>query len=419
MSANRATLAGEPPAADAAGVVVARQPIFDSRCRLAAYELLYRGGSADRAQVTDGDRATASVATASFLDIGIERLVAAHPAFINVPRELVLSGAVRALPAPRVVIEILEDVVVDGALVDAVSQLVAAGYRIALDDFAFDPRWRPLLALAHIVKIDVLALGMERVREHVSLLAPYQVKLLAEKVETAQEHQTLQAMGFHYYQGYFFAKPVLVKGARLTGNRLALVKLLAVLQDPATGIDAVAALVAQDPSLSYRLIRFINSAFVALPARLTSIHRAVLYLGLDTVKRWVALMALASIEDKPSELVRTALVRAHMTERLCAATQCCDPATGFTVGLFSLLDAFMDQPMADLLAQLPLSHEVQTALLDGTGAAGRMLRCVQAYERADWETARHLAGDLPVAELADVYAEAIAWGDAAAAASRG
>jgi len=409
-----------PPAAqtpDTTDVIVARQPIFDCHSRLAAYELLYRAHGMDHAAVDDGERATATVVTASFMDIGINRMVEGRLAFINVTREFILSGAALALPAEQVVLEILEDVEVDADLVDAVAALTRAGYRIALDDFTFEARWHPLLQLAHIVKIDVMALTLEQVREQVELLAPYRVELLAEKVESEAAFHALREMGFGYYQGYYFARPVIVSGTRMPSSRLAVLELLAVLNDPASDVEQITALVVQDPALSYRLMRFINSAAVGLPQQVTSIHRVVIYMGLSVVKRWVSLMVLASIEDKPVELTRLALVRARMVEQICAHTRGCDAGAGFTVGLFSLLDAFMDRPLPELLAELPLSADVQGALLRGEGAAGAALRCALCWERAQWDAAALSAAHIPPATLARMYLDAVQWAGAAAAAS--
>lgn len=408
----RSELAAMP--AQSADVAVARQPIFDTRAQVAAYELLYRAHGQDHAVIADGEHATATVVTASFMDIGINRMAEGRPAFINVTRQFLLSGAASTLPAGQVVLEILEDVEVDDALVDAVDALVRAGYRIALDDFTFDARWHRLLELAHIVKIDVMALTLEQVREQIAILAPYRVELLAEKVESEAQFHALRELGFIWYQGYFFARPVTIHGTRMSSSRLAVLELLAVINDAHSDVEQVTARVAQDPALSYRLLRFINSAALALPQRVTSIHRAVVYLGLSSVKRCVTLMVLASIDGKPGELTRLALVRARMTERICTESGSGDPGAGFTVGLFSLLDAFLDRPLPELLAELPLSLDVQGALLEGKGEVGAALHCVLCWERADWDAAPLRAVAIPPGRLAEIYLEAVQWAGEAA-----
>ncbi len=393
----------------ASTVMVARQPIFDRAHSLHGYELLYRGDELDHAEVHDGEYATAHVVTAALMDIGLDRLVAQDTAYINVTHDFLVSGAALTLPPERVVLEILEDVVVDDALVRSVRELALMGYRLALDDFVLAPRWQPLIEWTTIIKLDVLALGSEEVARHVEHLAPLGVKLLAEKVETHGQYKALLELGCDYFQGYFFARPNIITGSRLPANRLATLRLLSTLHDPSTTIEQVTDLVAQDPGLSYRLMRFINSAAVGLPKRVTSVHRAVVYIGLDAVKRWVSLTAIARADDKHAELLLLTLTRARMTEQLCALLPDHDAGTAFTIGLFSTLDAFMDQPLADVLGQLPLSAEATAALLRGEGRYGRALRCVIAYERGQWESAREAASDLPLERLAALYPDAVQW----------
>ncbi|MFT5449128.1 MAG: EAL and modified HD-GYP domain-containing signal transduction protein [Gammaproteobacteria bacterium] len=398
-----------------AQVHVARQPIFDRSTNLFAYELLYRHGNADAACFDNGEQATAAVVTASFLDIGLQKVVGESPAFINATYEFLVSRAALALPPDKVVLEILEDVIVDEALVGAVVEYVAAGYRIALDDFEYDPSWAPLLRLAHIVKIDVMAMDMDSICEHIALLAEFEVELLAEKIETDDEFQALHALGFDYFQGYFFAKPSVVSGMRVPANKLATLNLLAKIQNPEADIDEIADLVALDPALSYRLMKFMNSAFLSLPETVSTIQRGVMYLGLAAVKRWVTLVVLASVADKPSELTCTALTRARMTELLCTRTLQCNPVTGFTIGLFSALDAFMDRPLSDLLVELPLSPTVISALLEGDGIEGEALQCTLAYEKGEWSHVESHSCGIASEELADIYVQAVQWADRATA----
>ncbi len=395
-------------------VMVARQPIFDRQRRVHGYELLYRGDphggdQLNEAVIADGDEATAHVVTAALMDIGLDRIVQRDPAYINVTRDFIVSRAALALPPERVVLEILEDVKVDATLIDAARELALMGYRLALDDFVLAPCWEPLLEIASVVKLDVLALGPDEVARHVAALSPYGVRLLAEKVESLSDFDALHAAGCDYFQGYFFARPNLVSGSRPPGNRLATLRLLSRLQDPAISIEQITDLVSQDPALSYRLMRFINSAAVSLPRRVTSIHRAVVLIGLEAVKRWVSLAALSRVEDKHAELLQLTLTRARMMELVCALDPRNDPSAGFTVGLFSTLDAFMDQPLARVLAQLPLAQEVTSALLRGEGSYGRALLTVLAYERGQWDRACRAAESIAADDLASHYTEAVQW----------
>lgn len=238
-------------------------------------------------------------------------------------------------------------------------------------------------------------------------LRGYNVRLLAEKVETHDDLAFCRELGFDYYQGYFFCKPDLVRERRIPGNRLAVLLLLAKLQDPETDFSELEALIAQDVSLSYKVLRLINSAFYARPTKVESIRQALILLGTRLVATWVTLIAMASVEDKPTELMTTAMVRGRMCEMLARAQRVPNKDMYFTAGLFSVLDALLDAPMAEVLERLPLSDELEQALLDGTGPLGATLQAVLAYERAEWD-----AIDLPGVEphvLAAAYLDAIAW----------
>lgn len=384
-----------------------RQPILDRQLKVFGHELLFRSGEANRAQVLDGDQATAAVVVNAFVEFGIERVVGPAHAFVNITREFLLAEEPPPFPPDRVIMEILEDEVVDDALVAAVRGLTKAGYRFALDDFVFDPRWEPLLPLASVVKVEVPALDDAGLAEHIRLLRCYDLHLLAEKVETKAEFEHLRELGFDLFQGYFFARPEVLQGQRIPDNRMATLRLLACLQKSDADIDEIESVVSQDVGLSYKLLRFINSASVGLPRKVDSIHRAVVLMGLGPLKRIATLAAMAGQSDKPSELMRVALVRARMCELLCADRVGLDGDSGFTVGLFSTLESLMDAPFADILAKVPLAEEVTAALLDSEGPLGEILNCALAYERCDWPRATCNGTDIEA--ISGAYTEAVQW----------
>ena len=378
--ANKQHNEGCPRSLSANTVFVARQPILDATLSLYAYELLYRQGHTAGVDVTDGNLASAEVLVSTFLDIGVDQLTASRPAFINLTRDLLLSGAVTALPSNRVVLEILEDVEVDEQLLQAVADLSNEGYCIALDDFVYESHLEELIALADIIKIDVRALGRAAVESHVERFRPMDVQLLAEKVETQEEFFWLRDIGFHLFQGYFFAKPKVLSGKRLSQASLRGLRLLAAIQTTANDAAQIEELIAQDVSLSFKLLRLINSAAFGLPKPVSSIRRAVVYMGLQALKRWVSLVVMASMPDKPTELLRSALVRAKMCEILAQQVTELDADSAFTVGLFSCLDALLDRSMREILPDLPLTSAVSDALLSQAGPYGRILRDVLAVE---------------------------------------
>jgi len=303
--------------------------------------------------------------------------------------------------------EVLEDVPVDAELIEAVRRLSALGYTIALDDFIYHDRLQPLVEIADIIKVDVLALDRAAVQEHVAILSQHKVKLLAEKVETQDEFKYCRDLGFDYFQGYFFCRPEVIKGQRMPANRLVTLQLLAKLQDPEVDFRELEEIVSRDVSLSYKLLRIINSAFYSLPRKVDSLGRALFMLGTRSITTWVSLIILAGIDDKPHELMVTAMMRAKMCELIAQALGQASKDTFFTVGLFSALEALLDSPMEEILHSLPLSDTITAALLSYEGLLGAALCCVLAYERGDWHEV-HCPG-LDRAAITDAYLQAIAW----------
>lgn len=398
-------------------VFVGRQPIYDKKLEVFAYELLFRSGEDNWTRVEDDDKATSQIILNTFLEIGLDRIAGPHRVFINVGRSFLLGEFPIPLPQDRIGLEILEDVTVDERLVEGVRALAAKGHLIALDDFVLNDDTRPLLDLADIIKIDISTMNRATLAQHVATLRPWKSKLLAEKVETQEEFEFCRQLGFDYFQGYFFCRPSIVKGQRIPANRLAILRLLAKLQDPSTTVKELEEIISHDVSLSYKLLRYINSAAFALTRRIDSIKQAVIYLGTQTIKHWVILFALSGINDKPHELMVTALVRARMGELLARALAARDPDVFFTVGLFSTLDALMDMPMARVVESLPLSEAVSLALLEQAGPYGQVLRCILAYEREDWDRVK---AALPLANesIRDAYLQAITWADEVGASLR-
>lgn len=330
-------------------------------------------------------------------------------AFINLTRSFLVSEDPLPFPKERVVLEILEDIKADADVVLGVHKLAQQGYCMALDDFVYDEKLRPLIELAHIIKIDLMALSREALQEHVRLLRKYPVKLLAEKIETPEEFEHCKQLGFDYFQGYFLSKPNIVQGQQLPPNRLAVLQLLAKLQDTESGSGDLERLVSQDVGLSYKLLRYINSAFFAFPKKIESIRQAVVYLGIQAIKSWVTLLVVAGMDDKPAELVIQAMQRAKMCELLAKTAKRPQVESYFIVGLFSLLEALMDTPLAEILDKLPFTDDVRRALLEHEGPYGEALLCVLAYEKGDFNRARF--DRLSPSQMTDAYVAAARWAD--------
>ena len=390
---------------------VSRQPIYRSKMDVYGYELLFRdSGAADRAVIVDGDRATAQVIL-NFIEIGLERIVGPDLAFINLTRNFILDGHCASLPKDRVVLEVLKDVTADSAIIQSLQQLSRQGYVIALDDFVYEERLRPLVELANIIKVDILGVDRNALERHVSALKDFKVRLVAEKVETLEEFEFCEGLGFEYFQGFFFCKPKLIQGRQIPMNRLAATRLVAKLQDPNIKGEELEETIKQDAALSYKLLLFVNSAYCALPREVDSIGHAAMLIGTARIRTWASLLMLASMDDKPRELMVTAIIRAKMCEQLAEAQHVRNAEQFFTVGLFSVLDAMLDCLMADVLEKLPLSEETTAALLNHEGLLGKILDFTLAYERSEWDRLAELTTQLRLdpATIRSAYLKAVTW----------
>jgi EAL and modified HD-GYP domain-containing signal transduction protein len=366
-------------------ILLARQPILDTDDRTVAYELLYRP-IAESGLLGDPVAATASVIVSALSDVGLDTLVGSRTAYLNVTRDFVLNVPTLELPPERVVLELVEDQHIDDALLQGLQQLVRSGFRIALDDFEYRPDQEPLLELASIVKLDVRALDPAALEEHARSLKARGLELVAEKVESVEEQRRCRELGFDTFQGYYFARPALVSGRPLPTAQLA--TLYEIVQtDPAAGIDRLSEIIERDLGLSHRLLRFANSAAVSPASPVRSLRQALALLGANRIRRTAMLLSLAGMRDAPQVVLNTALVRARMCELLAGQNAAASPDRAFTVGLFSLLDALLDRPLAEVMRETPFDAALVAAVVDHTGQEGRMLDAVLAYERGEFATA--------------------------------
>jgi EAL and modified HD-GYP domain-containing signal transduction protein len=387
---------------------VARQPILDRDSRLIGYELLFRARQADTAGVLDDREATSAVILDGMVDVGLSDLVGKNLAFLNVSRDFLLSVRPLPLPAHQVVLELLEDQLVDDALLEVLADLVAEGFTIALDDFRVTPETELLLKYAGIVKVDVLehtGQALEGLVAHLQAGRPG-LTLLAEKVETREDFEHCRELGFQAFQGYFFARPSRVPQQRLPSQGFASLKAMADLSTTAD-FEELERIITHDAGLSMRLLRYANSAYLCLPRRVASIHEGLTWLGVTTVRRFALMVALAGTRDVPSELLVTALVRARMCQMLTGEGAAGD--SYFTVGLFSVADALANVPMEEVIEQLPFREDIVEALLHGSGSFGELLAWVISYQRGDFAAAGELIRRR--SDVERIYREAIKWAD--------
>ncbi len=380
---------------------LARQPILDRNQSVLGYELVYPRRDADDKPVDDA-LSTARVAVTALSEIGLENLVGQSRAWISVSPEFLSQGLARNLPPERVVLQLGAVPFGGRSALDVVTELGAAGYQLALDQFRYQPGLEPVLEMVDFVKVDMAALGARELAHQSFELKRFDVTLVAQKVETPEDFRLAKAAGADLFQGFFFCRPHLVGARAILPSRIALMQLAGALQDPAIQLADLEQLISADVGLSYRLLKYINSAYFGLRGRISSIKQATALLGIANLRPWATLTTMADLGDKPQELFVTALIRAHFCEQ---AGQEMDgtPAERFTLGLFSVLDALTDISMHTALQSLPLSPSTRDALIHHTGP-GRLLDCVMAIEQGDFDRANEI-----VDGASEHYLEAVAW----------
>ena len=393
---------------------VARQPIFDIRKKISGYELLFRDKTARYNPDVDGDVATSTVLANSYFSIGMDALVGDKKSFINFTESLLLQKYPLLLPQESTVIEILENVQPGPELVSACREMAQQGYSFALDDFTYAPELQPLIELAHIIKFDFRLSSAEIIQDYLRKIKRQDnLILLAEKIETHEEFQQALDMGFNLFQGFFFCKPELVSGKEIPGNQLALLQVMAAVNRPEFDVGEIETLIAPDVSLAYKLLRYINSAFFAKAQKISSIQQALVYMGESEIRRFVSLIAMSNLaQGKPGELIRAACVRGKFCELLGGVIpQHVSPSELFTLGMFSLIDAILDQPMQKVMRELPLANDIKTALIDRKGRLIGYLLLVETYEKGLWDQMTKVAQvmKIPEEKLPELYLDACKW----------
>jgi len=376
-------------------IFVARQPVFHPDETVWGYELLFRSGEENVANVTDDTQATSSV-IADGLTMAMEGMTPGARILINFPEQMLLDDAGFALPKEACIIEVLEDVRPTKKTLAAVRRLKEAGYTIAVDDYFGQPQLKPFLDLADIVKIDILELDSdpERIAEAIKIIPSDGPMLLGEKVEDNETFKALKDMGFSLFQGFFFSKPEIIPGKKLTTNEMTKLQLLNELGKEDFEPKRLAEILQSDPNLTYRLFRYINSVGFGMREKVTSLKRGIDMMGMLQAKQWLRTVIMADLNPAPKagELAYMSVHRAKFLESVCSATNMteCMPDTLFITGLFSLLDAMLGVEMDDILIKLPLDESVVKAL-QGKGQVHDLLALAHSYEHGHWaDTSRRL-----------------------------
>jgi EAL and modified HD-GYP domain-containing signal transduction protein len=393
-------------------VHVARQAILDARGHVVGYELLYRGSVRDTACTAEGDVAGATVLTGAMLDLRLDALTDGRTPFINVTRSMLINGIATLLRPTLAVFELREDISIDAEVVEACRALCESGYRLALDDFVPGSPAEALLPYVSYVKADTLTMSRANVTALARRLAPKGVTIVAEKVETREVFEWARDAGCGLFQGHYFRRPEMRSGGVVPSGHVTHLRLLAALNSPSLTLDRLEALVKQDAALSLRVLQCINSAAFPIRREIRSIGEALVMLGIGPIRKWASVWCLTKLNAGVTpELTTIALLRARACELL--GEDVGDATSGelFLVGLCSLLDVILGKPMAEAIAELPLSDAARDALLGRDNALRSILNSVIAYEDGGWEDAVASAETIgaPEPELQKAYTGALIW----------
>ena len=403
-------------------VFLGRQPILGREQQLLAYELLFRNGviaTANTAEILDATQATTTVIANAFAELSISDSLGPYRAYINVDREFLFTDLIEALPPKLVVLEILETIEPTPDVVERCRYLHDKGFSLALDDVVdVTPAFVPLIALADIIKVDILATDTERLPVLVGQLKTYGKKLLAEKVETSEQLALCQQLGFDYFQGYYFAKPTIISGRKLNPSQVALLRLLTLVMKDAETFEIENAF-KLEPGLTVNMLRLTNSVSSGLTTRITSLRHAITILGRRQIQRWLQLLIYTNPnsggKNIGNPLLQLAATRGRLMELLSERVQprnreFSDQA--FMVGIMSLMPTLLGMAMSDILSQLPVSQRVNEALIDRVGQLGMLLQLVESTEQTDGTLLREALIRLPAIApefLETSLSQAFAW----------
>ena len=402
-------------------IFLGRQPILGREQQLLAYELLFREGpilTANRAEITNPSQATATVIVNAFTELSANEALGPYRGHINVDQEFLFNDLIEALPPKVVVLEILETVAPTPEVIDRCRQLRDKGFSLAIDDLIrIDETYRPLLELAEIIKVDILGMETGQLQALVAQLRPFGKKLLAEKVESAEQVELCKDLGFELFQGYYFAKPAIIVGKKLNPSQLALLRLLGlVMQDAETAEIENAFKI--EPGLTVNMLRLTNSVSNGLTTRITSLRHAITILGRRQLQRWLQLLIYTNPKNgaqADNPLLQLAATRGRLMELLAERVaprnrEFADQ--GFMVGIMSLMPALLGVDMEEILTQLPVAQRVKQALVEQTGPHGQLLQLVEATEQTDPAMLAEAIARLPgigIDFLEDCLEQALYW----------
>lgn len=390
-------------------ILFARQAIYSKNRDVEYYELLFR--NADNAfdfSIKD-EIATFEVIANMYSNVIKDGVVKSVPCFVKITDELILSDQLPNLPKGGFVLELLGRSNITPSLIAKLRELGKQGVRLALSDYnPTENRFEPLLNIVHILKLDISKLGLENMPALIQKLKPFHLELLAEKVESKEQYALCANMGFSLYQGFFLSEPATIKGRKISANKMVLLQLLAELDNPNADAVSLEEIALNDPSLTYKILKVVNSAAFSTPKKIVSLSHAISLLGVKQIKRWVIIFMTAGDSSVSGDLVNSMLIRARMCELLSEMAEQQDPISYFMMGLLSQLDALLGIEMSELLTQMPLTDEITTAILNHQGIMGEMLNDVKCFQHGDFKSMRGNMGD---AFYKMAYRHSIKWAE--------
>lgn len=394
---------------------IARQPIFDAQQHVVGYELLFRSGDSNKYDGEDADQATVNVISGAFLLLGMDKLTDTKRAFINFTDNLLRQEIATLLPPQAVVIEILENVEPTDEMVDLCRKLKQLGYILALDDFIFSAKFRQLIDIVDIIKVDFLTTkGLSR-KKIVDQVNTSRIKFLAEKVETRADFETAISLGYSLFQGYFFSKPEILSEQDIPSHKLHYLRILQELHGNEFDYDRLENVIKHDVAFSYKLLKFINSATFGFSTRIQSIRHALVILGKRQIVQWLSLLIMRELgRETLEEVVALSAIRAKMGELLAHKMNIAKQAEDcFIMGMFSFLDRLLNRSMKEILEELPISIDIKAALLGQPGVMRDMFCLIVAYEKGEWEEVSLYAERCNVKEtdIPEIYFEAVQWAE--------
>ncbi|WP_326511638.1 EAL and HDOD domain-containing protein [Clostridium intestinale] len=395
-------------------IFLARQPIFDKKNKIIAYELLFRTGMLNKYNSVDGDNATIEVIKNTLFNFGIEKIAKSKKVFINFTENILKSNILDLLSPEYVIVEILEDIEPTLEIINICRKLKEMKYTIALDDFVFHDKYKSLMGFVDIIKVDFRITKGEERKEVIKKIKNKNIKFLAEKVETIKEFNDAVKYGYSYFQGYYLSKPVVISGKKIPENKIIHMRLMEELNSKDFSLEKVEELIKKDISLSYKLLRIVNSAEFGLKYKITSIKQALSYTGETQVKKWLYLVSIKAIgDDRPDFIIFESLARAKFGELIFLKTRFKnDSFNAYLTGMLSLVDVILEKPIDEILEEILVDEEVKSALIgEKNNKYGFLLSLILNYEQGKIDKIFELMEyfNISTDELRSSYMESIEW----------